>query len=296
MARQKKWDLKTEIADMKKSHANAEQAAWFRDASKQELERLSASPTPDFFQITQLLSRYAGWEGVHGAIQIYDHDGNGWQQMQKSLRYRFWSTRIRFALCDRTPGQVPFLMGIEPLVLAHAICTHQDDVAHWLGNRGVRSYELTDAKTATRFQHFCTPVNRFVLQLYGIWTRQEVRFTFAPKDAGGAFKALVDHWSEQDYSKLMLTACDFYINESNKDSSELGAMPYNVFPAPLLAVLRVRKDLKLMSPTIDHPLLTSELAQIPLSMSLADDDLLAKIEKRAKEAFPEIGQSPVRNS
>jgi hypothetical protein len=290
MTRQTGWDFAAEIATMRKSHTDAKQIAWFGDNPRSELERLSALATPEFFQVTQLLSRYAGWEGVEGALQAADGNPIAWEHLQRSLLYRYLSTRIRFALCDRKPGQIPFLMGVEPLVLAHAICMRQDEMARWFGNRGAAGYEL-DPKTISRFQHFCTPLNRFMLELFGVWTCREIQIPSTIQPLQGPLGTLLDRWPEREYGQLITAACEFYVIESNKDSSELGAMPYNVFPAPLLALLRIRKELGLAPPITDHPLLNSKLAQIPPVLAAVHDSLLDKIERRAREAFPEISES-----
>ena len=288
MSLKRKWDMAAEIAPMKKLCSDSKQVAWFQDTI-QRLEEAAHAASVDFFQVTQLLSRSAGRIGVKAAVLIFNHAVDGWKHMQVSLAYRFWSARIRFALCDRSAGQVPFLMGIEPLVLAHAICTGQDDMAHWLGNRGVRSYQVNDQKTIKRYQHFCSPVNRLVLQLFGLWTKQEVALPPDPASNDG-FEGLIRHWGDKNYVNIIAEACDHYISESNEDSNELGAMPYHVFPVPLLALLRIRKEMEFPGLTSEHPLLNSGFTEIPNEVSCPCDPLLSTIERCAREAFLSIGQ------
>jgi hypothetical protein len=291
MARKKVWDISAEIAIMTKALNDPKQVGWFRDGALEKINKWLEAERPDCFFITQPLSIYAGWLGISGAVRVYQGDATGWQLLETSLLYRFLSARVRFAVSDQVKKQVPFLTGIEPLVLAHSITARRDDVANWLGNRGLRSYQDSDPQTRSRYRHFVSPVNQYVLRLFALWKQQTVDLDGYSQQSAKPLDDLLSQsfGSVEEYGRHINQACDFCIVQSGKDSTELGVMPYHVFPVLLLASLRVRQELGLPSTLPHHPLLTSDLGRVPVCITTGEDSLLTKVEHRVRAIFSDIG-------
>lgn len=119
-----------------------------------------------------------------------------------------------------------------------------------------------------------------------------------PRDP--AWGPLVKYWNDPDPVKLqpiLYNACDIHIErialterEMNSGDFEFGSEFEAVYPAEILAVLRLRQMLDLPSPELDHPLMNTPYAQItavPGQVTLPDSLLEAFLTK-ARERDPQI--------
>ena len=131
----------------------------------------------------------------------------------------------------------------------------------------------------------------YILKLYSQWTRQELSFRPDVADPLGRYQRVFDKWSSTDeLAEAISDICDLHCEES----FDVGSYPmfvyppYNIFPVEILALLRVRSDLGLKTPVIDHPLLRSALCSPPKIVPVIQDELLDAAVEFVRRDFPGI--------
>jgi hypothetical protein len=107
---------------------------------------------------------------------------------------------------------------------------------------------------------------------------------------------LFESWYEPDLSphqERLIWLCDYYTQRTRTaDGSEFGSdLLHMRFPAAILAWFRLRENLGLSVPEIDHPLMAPAYAKLPERQPFYTDDLLEGILARLRrEEFPDLGE------
>ncbi|MEA3233616.1 hypothetical protein [Pseudomonas mosselii] len=143
----------------------------------------------------------------------------------------------------------------------------------------------------------------FGLTIIGDWLGKPLDLDKHALPRDPAWGQLVAHWREPDPEKLLpilMAACDTHIERIALNSRELDSgnfefgSPFEaVYPAEILAILNLRRSLKLPNPFIDHPLMTTPYAALtcPPGTRLERDELLERfliaVCKYNPEAMPE---------
>jgi hypothetical protein len=143
----------------------------------------------------------------------------------------------------------------------------------------------------------------FGLAIIGDWLGKPLDLDKHALPRDPAWGQLVAHWREPDPEKLLPTlmaACDTHVERIALNSRELDSgnfefgSPFEaVYPAEILAILNLRRSLKLANPFIDHPLMTTPYAALtcPPGTRLERDELLERfliaVCKNNPEAMPE---------
>ncbi|MDH1659597.1 hypothetical protein N5E96_17020 [Pseudomonas mosselii] len=143
----------------------------------------------------------------------------------------------------------------------------------------------------------------FGLAIIGDWLGKPLDLDKHALPRDPAWGQLVAHWREPDPEKLLpilMAACDTHVERIALNSRELDSgnfefgSPFEaVYPAEILAILNLRRSLKLANPFIDHPLMTTPYAALtcPPGTRLDEDELLERfliaVCKYNPEAMPE---------
>ncbi|MDH1656747.1 hypothetical protein N5E96_02720 [Pseudomonas mosselii] len=143
----------------------------------------------------------------------------------------------------------------------------------------------------------------FGLAIIGDWLGKPLDLDKHALPRDPAWGQLVAHWREPDPDKLLpilMAACDTHVERIALNSRELDSgnfefgSPFEaVYPAEILAILNLRRSLKLTNPFIDHPLMTTPYAALtcPPGTRLDKDELLERfliaVCKYNPEAMPE---------
>jgi len=104
----------------------------------------------------------------------------------------------------------------------------------------------------------------------------------------GVYVEVLDSWQDnQRLQASLLEACNYhceriYSPTDEEESPEFIWEPYIVFPAEILAIQRVRHDMGLTTPVIEHPLMQSPLADPPREPPDFEDELLAQVLERIR--------------
>lgn len=137
-----------------------------------------------------------------------------------------------------------------------------------------------------------TRVIPFVLGLFCDWQGLPAPppETFAPMP--DFYAAVLSGWRGEAgaLAAPLLEACDFHTersrNNNNREFFEFSAELYRVFPAEILAVFSLRRELGLELPAINHPLLSLPTATFGDPPGLLDEDLFRKLDEKLTQDFP----------
>ena len=159
-------------------------------------------------------------------------------------------------------------------------------MAAWLAERMVRSLE----DGAFACWHSAT-FGVFLLKLWALHRGiPDINVTRPGVSALGVYQRVLDAWSNQAELRSALgEVCDYHLEQSwtARGYPPFVHTPYQMFPVDILAIARVRRDLGLVMPAVEHPLLSTPLATLPPSEQCPrmprPDPLLEKVIQKAKD-------------
>jgi hypothetical protein len=302
MKRKRVWTLEDQMHDMQEMANDAGQVTagldWPIKSVLKQLENPSKKLRERTAPLIVSLNIAASSHETHGALAVLKGDPNGWCRMRLGFLYRAWSIRCRYAMVDREQGNkgltyTPLLHDREPQFLMEAIATGDHACAHGLGRKVMANFQMHGGGDPLHF--YSIPFQPFVFKLYLLWIGEAFAFR---NDIGrplGPFQPIIDRWEKkEDFAKALLELCDYHCEQTFGDekrgvNTSFSWWPYNVFPVEILAIQRIRRDLGLPCPPIDHPLLKSPLVKVPIALPIVSDNLLDRIKERARADFPEVG-------
>ena len=108
------------------------------------------------------------------------------------------------------------------------------------------------------------------------------------------YKALAAHWRHPDADALvplLLATCDEHTHHNARGDAYDYHNDFSTFartPVEILLIFKLREELGLANPKLDHPLMNTALGQLPPEVSPKMDDVMAVAIKRARdEGFDE---------
>jgi hypothetical protein len=128
-----------------------------------------------------------------------------------------------------------------------------------------------------------------MLRLYCLWRKAKLDEERFSQSKLGVYREVLDAWRDEGaLAAALARACDYHARQARRDEivSEFAYFPANVFPAEILAVYRVRRDLRLPTPDVQHPILAMPLARPPASIPSTPDDVLDRLMTAAEEELP----------
>jgi hypothetical protein len=213
-----------------------------------------------------------------------------------SLVCRKDSDRI---ISDNLDGITQIMFGVVAMGQPQLVKPfHQVVFAGIDGGYGVRDGRHPSDDTTLRYA-------AFGLSIIGDWLGQPLNVDKHKLPRDPAWGLLVANWREPDPAKLLpilMTACDTHVEriavtgrevDTQSAKFEFGSTFEAVYPAEILAVLRLREMAGLTNPEqIDHPLMQTPYARItcrPGEMPLNDELLerfLATVRQRDPQVLP----------
>ena len=220
------------------------------------------------------LDDLAEWYGQQGALAVLDGRAAGWADIDRALHYFWWRIRI---------DPAGTLVSKMALVLAHAMTFEEKLMADWLA-----TWLIEALHHSTLVTHDCTSFAAFVLNLWTIHQGSADVVVARPSVAVvSAYQRVLDTWSNTDSLRSALrTVCNHHIAQALTPRGEFAEVPYPMFPVDVLAIARVRRDLGLEMPTVEHALLSTALAALPpheLRPRMGPDPLLEQVIQKAKD-------------
>jgi len=286
MARQAKWNLRRQMREMA-IWLRPDTVAFNRDRPRNELQQLLTQHEPHTAgYIANRLNDMALWENQAGAYAILQGESVGWSRLRLASAYSHWSLRITHGqfLQAQSEGrnvEFPLVHGDGTRCLALAFAFRDDAFAEWCG-------QLMLKNASDGFGFFDewdrSPFYPFMARLYTIWKGDTTTPRQEPLWRLGIYQDLIRHWNDDEaFAAALLRACDFHCDRTAQltdEDTEFWRMPFQVFPAEIIAIQRIREERVGHTPAVSHPLLDTPISRPPASVPLPEDELLASVRAR----------------
>jgi hypothetical protein len=246
---------------------------------KQELREakltkfLADFPLPKrFFFVAHELEMLALRELTEGAIDVLESRPHGWHRMHLALQYQVLALHLsREVGCDRV---IDFHGGVDSggQLLALAWALGDLKVVRWLSEELIRF--------PCNFKGWqINPLEPMLLQLYALWQGLDIDWANYPKAKLGVYRSLFAAWDEPARLPAALEiCCDYHLIRTGESGyQEFFDHPFDILPAEILAVHRLRELQGLPMPVIAHPLMETALGSLPAPVRSPRDELLQKI-------------------
>ncbi len=272
-------------------------------------ERELADPNVAPHYVAYLLAVVGVAPATEGAIRVLRGDESGWKLLHLGWRYRAFELCVWTQALERAiarvggvfkPGKtgVPQLgkenINRASLCLAQAIATGEDGFAHWCGDRLVRHLldndEIADAMAWSPLWVAFEP---FMFWLYAKWRGREFDLEAIRREINLAevYQRIINAWDDEaSLAEALVAACEYHVKHSRKDDDAFSNLPYEAFPVEVLALQRVRRELKLPVPYFEHPLIDDNpLAEIPDPFpKSSEDERLNRALERCRSQLPDL--------
>jgi hypothetical protein len=271
----------------------------FRDQVEAIQQKLPETTSDNLALLAPHLQRLAVWESLNGAVQVLNDQPEGWERIQHGLSLRYWALRMTIYRFDLSPvgpgGGIGYFAKGSPraqlvqasLCLVHLLATGEWERAAWLGQRVEAEFGTGPFGTWSG-----TPLEPFSVALYQIWKSLPLGRGLPTPECLRPYRFIFEAWnkSPQEFSSVLRTACDYHTGRvsdpGDEDFPEFYYALYDVFPAEILAIRRVRTRLGLETVMPNHPLLQTPLADPPSGLSMMSGPTLGEVLARANQVWP----------
>lgn len=292
--------LQGKLAEMQRWLHSAKVKQTVHDLSVKDInKRINARllSVKDYGYVNISLECLAVWNKVAGILSIYSDNTEGWQQAQNGLLLECCSTRISLYQYDHDnrpdKGTCGLLINDVNLLLAQALATGNWEIADWLGTRIIQA--LDDGAFGS---WELNPFEPFMASLFAKY--KGISLDLEHRQVRGYPVCSLRHYADvfsawddvQRLSDVLVHACDYHIKRSaepdDEDTPEFNNYPYPIFPVEILAVQKIRQQMQLPVPEVNHPLMQTPLARPPEIPPVVQDPLLDAVIARARRDFPGI--------
>jgi hypothetical protein len=290
----KKYHLATATKRMEKYLNNPSNRKFNFAMPQQEIEKdlkLIESDDLALYRIGLHLGDLAHWHSMNSVYRVVKNDKQGWNEVHQAMLYRLSEYRMSyFDLADNPPekrGSRPFSENVA-LVIAHGLAVNDKKMAD-----GAAEVLINGVPHGLATQETQISFEPFIVRLYGKLNKREIRVDFKKAMYGDYYVEMWEAWNDDSKLKAILNEfCDTHLTwaqpNSPKNFYRQFREPFEIYPLEIVAIQRVRRHLGLSTPTIDHPLMSSPLADAPESPPEVDDPILSKVLKRVREYLPKL--------
>ena len=218
---------------------------------------------------------------TEGTIDVLEGRSQGWNRMHLAMQYEVLRHRISQEMgWNRHLDEVVDEAG---RLLALAWTLGDMKVVSWISEELIRfPYNFKGWEV--------TPLQPMLLQLYSLWRKTEINWQNYPKAKIGVYRSLFDAWD--DPAKLghaLEMCCDYHCLRTGESGfQEFYDSPFNVLPAEILAVYRLREMQGLTTPRIEHELLNTPLGELPEPVQCPPDELLQSMRDAVSREHPDV--------
>jgi hypothetical protein len=297
MPRRAGWNLQKRLREIR---------AWIQAVDQSELHAevengLARVETPQVIALV-LDSSLAPWEYHVSAAEILSGESKYWSSYHLAWRYRATFTKIYLDRFDQLAAENPrdakvFRLRIGKLHsadinqilmgLMSAIAFREEVFADWCGRRMLRSYVerdyVVDPKSWT-----INNCDLFMLFLFARWKNLSVEPVPRGEVNTGPYQEVFDAWDDPArFSAAVEAICEYHATHCTRDEDPF-VHPYEVFPAEILALKRIREEQGLSFPErLSSPMMNTPLTSVPIPVPRVEDDpYLPRVITRCRELMP----------
>gem|GEM_PF-4683099 len=205
-----------------------------------------------------------------GVIDVLEGRPRGWERLHLALQYNV--LRQRFSQEWGRDRNIDHVIDEAGRLLALAWALGDMKVVEWMSEELIRFPQNFNGWKIN-------PLQPMLLQLYAFWRNIEINWQNYPKARFGVYRNLFDAWNEPAKLRTALEmCCDYHLLRTGEAGyQEFYDSPFNIVPAEILAVYRLREMQGLPTPTVEHELLNSPLGKLPAPVHSPPDELLQRI-------------------
>jgi hypothetical protein len=189
---------------------------------------------------------------------------------------------------ENDPAKQPRVRLVQAaLCLHHLLASGEWERAAWLGERMENDFGKGPFGAWAG-----TPMEPFSVTLYQIWKQIPVGRGLPGPETLRPYRGVLETWTQsaEAFGAAVKEACDYHLRRiedpSDEDFPEFYYPLYDVFPAEILAILRIRRRAGLETPPISHPLLETLLADPPTNLTMTSGALLGSVIQAAGTLWP----------
>lgn len=239
-----------------------------------------------------------------GCRKVLEANHSGWMDLSKGLEYLCWGNRINLRLSS-IPGRMKAYRLDACLVFGLAFAFGFDQHARFLAEKLLLS-PIPDDEQFDR-QSDWSPFVPLMMKLAALWVGVEfdesrIKGAYCHDGRGkswwekipcAAYEGIWTHWDDAAaLAEDLNGACDYHIANGltvrEKDSMEFYSGLYSAVAMEVLSVLRLRRELGLSVPVVEHPFLQTPLHSPPLPLPDVQDDLLQEVVTKVRSLWPDI--------
>lgn len=214
-----------------------------------------------------------------GVVDILDGRPSGWERLHLALQYDV--LRHRFSQEWGHNRNIDSIVDEAGRQLALAWALGDLRVVEWMSEELIRF-----PKNFSGWEF--NPLQPMLLQLYALWRNIEINWQNYPKAKLGVYRSLFNAWNDPaKFPTALEMCCDYHCLRTGESGyQEFYDSPFNILPAEILAVYRLREMQGLPTPTIEHELLNSPLGKLPAPVLSPPDELLQRIIETVSREHP----------
>lgn len=239
-----------------------------------------------FPTVAARLSQLATFFGITGQLAVIEGDTARWDMIDKAVIYHYWSTRLR----AKTFSKTAFLRKITSVLnltnyfsltaclLCYGAAYHLEDLESFafdllMGMATVPGAVDEPFLGERVFEPFILKIH---LLASGITTSDNLA-----NRALGPYSGVIENWDDVIAMKsLLFQLCDYHCkNMDDRDSDwdpEFKHSPFDLVPVEIMALINIRKRIGLTTPTVDHLLMKTPLAN-PRKGQWQEDETILKV-------------------
>ena len=250
-------------------------------------EDLSSNNLSALDNVSDSLGMLATYYGIKGVLSVSDGVLSGWDDVSKSINYRYWALKIRAKSFSKTA----FLQGVKAIpnltnqmgnagcLLACFIASNRDDMASsvadvLLGMLTIKGAVDSGYLMQRKFEPFIT-------WLYSVYLGKDISPEIEFSNLG-VYQKIIDSWDKPDDLSFAITElCKYHLSNADDTGGswdpEFKNPPFDLLPLEVKAISVVRQKLGLVTPSVDHSLLSSATSSVE-NLSIIPDDLSNEVE------------------
>ncbi len=269
-----KWDANKIRRQLVEYSSDPFNSNIFLDKNLNLLSSAVATGSP---RIGLQLAELANWYGNLGVVSLFDSPPKGLAYLHQSVYYTAADMVRARARYTALPDIMPITDSADAaLTVARAITLACFEDAHTIFN--AISAAPVGILGGLEFGKICP----FVFNIYAQWANVVLHPELVALKVLDPYIAVLTYWRSNDIKALgaaLITACDFHMARSRTNNSreyfEFCNSSFRLQPVEILAVLRMREELGLENPVLDHPVMNSPAGKLYPPIQVEPDPIIA---------------------
>jgi hypothetical protein len=289
------WNLKRRISAIRKWLDYTEFSV---ENLEQEIKKDDTSPQSVSFPLASFIGK---WNWFSGTYDVLSERSEGWTKILLALRCEAVDTKVYLDRIDQLVASDPRgasnrrlpigRLGGTDILLASlsvlsAIVLGEHQFADWCGRRLIKSFVEPD--------YVCDPKswemwreNPAFLLLFAKWRRIDLLPLPRGLSLASPYTEIFAGWDDDSrFFPAVEELCRYH--ESHCTGNEDPFFhPYEVFPAEILALQRIRGELGLSFPEkLDFAIMQTPLARVPISIPRLPNEYISRVIRKCQSMMP----------